>query len=309
MAEIQQYVFFDFEMLCSDQGMPYESMESIRIGAVKYELGSGSIHFFDRYIKPINNEPLSNFCKELTGIRDIELLFADSFDVIFKSFLFWVGGVKKTQFFSWSKSDLTRLQLDAKNHEIPITTIDEISKRYVDFQAVFSRRVTKNNVSVENALKLYGLDFIGEPHNPMYDAYNTLRIYFSFINEPERTDILMLEHYLLGEPISCMLQINEKLDECLNKDIKELMRDIHFIYPMKTFLKVLKNTQKRIIKYQNVQANRSKMVSRTNLQKINQLNTFYKELKSSYAEHNMYGCKVLILEDFVKVHLTGEVKT
>ena len=128
----------------------------------------------------ISPEPLSNFCKTLTGIKDEDLQDAASFKVVFKDFLTWVGGVKKSRFFSWSPSDLSRLKLDALKHEVSQSTINKIEKRYVDFQAIFTKRVSNSNVSVEGALKLYELDFIGEKHNPMYDAYNTLRIYLQF---------------------------------------------------------------------------------------------------------------------------------
>ncbi len=41
------------------------------------------------------------------------------------------------------------------------------------FKQFLPKRVSKNNVSVENRLALYNLQFEGEKHNPMYDAYNT----------------------------------------------------------------------------------------------------------------------------------------
>ncbi|MDQ0804955.1 hypothetical protein [Priestia megaterium] len=38
MADVKQFIFFDFEMLCSNKGMPFEDMEanSARRGEVQY---------------------------------------------------------------------------------------------------------------------------------------------------------------------------------------------------------------------------------------------------------------------------------
>jgi len=195
MADVKQFIFFDFEMLCSNKGMPFEDMEAIRLGAVKYNIETEDIEFFDRYIQPTKRVSLSRFCTELTGIKDTDLVGASNFKNVFEDFLTWIGGIKKSRFFSWSTSDLSRLKIDAEKHEISLATIKKIEQRYVDFQAIFTKRVSKNNVSVENGLALYNLQFEGEKHNPMYDAYNTLRIYLSFLNEPVQSDFIMIKQY------------------------------------------------------------------------------------------------------------------
>ncbi|MEK1832729.1 hypothetical protein AAAC51_38820 [Priestia megaterium] len=45
MADVKQFIFFDFEMLCSNKGMPFEDMEAIRLGAVKYNIETENIEF------------------------------------------------------------------------------------------------------------------------------------------------------------------------------------------------------------------------------------------------------------------------
>lgn len=300
MANVKQFVFFDFEMLCSDKGMPFSDMEGIRLGAVKYDIETEEISSFDRYIQPINREPLSRFCKELTGIDDADLAEANDFKEVFGDFLMWIGGVKKSRFFSWSTSDLSRLKLDAEKHGIPLTTIQKIEKRYIDFQAIFTKRVSRNNLSVENALHLYGLHFIGEQHNPMYDAYNTLRIYLSFLNEPAKSDFIMLNQFILEEVPPEIEQINSMLNECLIQDSQVLIDELNEMYKMKDAAKMIKRIRRLVEKYENILINRSGLFSQENVFQVGLLVDFYHDLLVTYDEHLQYSSKIMIFDESIK---------
>ncbi|MBU9714062.1 3'-5' exonuclease [Evansella tamaricis] len=298
MAETKQYIFFDFEMLCSNRGMSFEEMEGIRLGAVKYDLKTKEVTYFDQYIRPCNPRPLSSFCKKLTGIKDEELQGAETFKIVFEEFLSWVRGIKKSRFFSWSTSDLTRLKLDAKRHEVPITTIKKIEMRYIDFQAIFTKRVSKNNPSVENALEFYGLSFIGEKHNPMYDSYNTLRIYLNFLNLPFQTDIIMLKQFIFDE-VPPVKEINNLLNQEFQKDINEFTLDLKEIYRMKDAGKIIKRTRRMVEKYENILINRSGIFSKENVWDVGCLVEFYHELLFTFEEHSFYSSKVMILDEHI----------
>lgn len=297
MAELKQFVFFDFEMLCSNRGMPFEEMEAIRLGAVKYDLETEEITSFDQYIRPINQKPLSTFCQKLTGINDEDLKTADNFQEVFTDFLTWVGGIKRSRFFSWSKSDIARMKMDAELHDIPLTTINKIENRYVDFQAIFTRRVTKNNFSVENALKLYGIQFIGDKHNPMYDAYNTLIIYLSFSRDRLKTDLIMLNQYILDEIPSTVTEINYELKQTFLLDLEVFKNEIRDVYKMKDGHSLLKRAQRLLKKYENVLLNRSGIFSKEMEGYVRQLNDFYKELLLSYEEHVSYTSRIMLLDE------------
>jgi inhibitor of KinA sporulation pathway (predicted exonuclease) len=296
MAELTQYIFFDFEMLCADKGLTFESMEAIRLGAVKYDLESEQITSFDRFIKPISNKPLSNFCKSLTGIDDQDLQDAANFKDVLKDFLTWVGGVKKSQFFSWSPSDLLRLKIDAQLHEISNSTIKKIEKRYVDFQAIFTKRVSKSNVSVEAALNLYQLNFIGEKHNPMFDAYNTLRIYLHFLDQPVTTDLIMLKNFIFEDESYSVERINQQLQDKLLNDLSALIGEFG-IFHIKEAKKRLKQTRNLVKKYNNILINRSGLFNKDNLKLVEHLISFYHDFRSTYEEHTAFSSKILILDD------------
>ncbi|WP_456274612.1 3'-5' exonuclease [Bacillus sp. AK031] len=307
MAELKQFVFFDFEMKCDDQGMAYENMEAIRLGAVKYDLNSKCITTFDRFIQPTTQEPLSDFCKKLTGIRDVDLFSADMFPVVFKEFLYWVGGVKKTRFFSWSKSDLSRLKMDSLLHELPQATIEKIENRYVDFQHVFSKRVSKDNLSVENALALYGVEFEGEAHNPMYDAYNTLQIFLHYYSEPLQSDLQMAKAFILPGQEVDHSTVNAQVRQAVTTDLSSLTENLRFAFRLRDAKKLLKKVSKTVKKYDNIIINRSGVFTEEVLQLVGILTHFHEELRESYQEHFLCSSRVMILDDH-SVHSIKNLK-
>jgi inhibitor of KinA sporulation pathway (predicted exonuclease) len=300
MAELKQFVFFDFEMLCSNRGMSYENMEAIRLGAVKYNLETERIEYFDRFIRPKQQRPLTDFCKKLTGIEDSNLVHAQGFKTVFEDFLTWIGGVKRTRFFSWSSSDLSRLKLDASSHDISLTTIKKIEQRYIDFQAIFTKRVSKTNHSVENALALYNLSFEGEKHNPMYDAYNTLRIYLAFANERLQSDLIMLNKFIFDDKHVLELKqpnLNTQLKQKFTEDLTTFWADWKVIIRMKDAKKLLKRTHKMIRKYENILINRSDLFDHEIQLNIRLFVNFYQELVKSYEEHLNHDSKIIILHE------------
>jgi inhibitor of KinA sporulation pathway (predicted exonuclease) len=297
MADLKQFIFFDFEMKCDDRGMAYEDMEAIRLGAVKYDLDTQQISYFDRYIQPETPWPLSNFCKELTGITDEDLKIADSFPNIFKEFLYWIGGVKKSRFFSWSKSDMSRLKMDSERHGLPAVTMEKIESRYVDFQETFTRHVSKDHLSVENALGIYGVEFKGDAHNPMYDAYNTLQIFLNYYSQPLISDREMAKAFIFsGEEVDAD-DVNEKISQAIINDFMLLTENLHFAFRLQDAKKLLKRTGKTVRKYDNVLLNRSGIFTEDIQQLVKDLISFHENLQDSYQEHFACSSRVMIIDD------------
>jgi hypothetical protein len=192
------------------------------------------------------------------------------------------------------------LKIDAEKHGLPFRTIDKIKKRYIDFQAIFNKRVAKGNISVEDALTLYGMEFIGEKHNPMYDAYNTLRIYLSFLNEPVQSDLIMLKRFIFEEeaPLEAE-QINKRLNDQIKYDAELLTGQIRDVQRMRNAKKLLKPVKRIVEKYENVLMNRSGLFSEENVLQASILVTFYHELQFSYNEHFSYSSKIILFDEYM----------
>lgn len=299
MAEIKQYIFFDFEMLCSNRGLSFKNMEAIRLGAVKYDINSEKITPFDRYISPVNRAPLSDFCKNLTGIEDYHLSDAANFKEVFRQFLLWVNGIEESRFFSWSKSDLLRLVIDAEAHNISDKTIRAIDNRYVDFQAIFTKRVTKQHFSVERALQLYGLEFFGSKHNPMFDAYNTLRIYLNFLQKPFETDVAMLKQYIFQQQPFEITHINNRLKSYVLTEISLFLNDLKIVLPIKEAYKLIKRLKRMVDKYENILLNRSGIFSIDLIMYLHSFLRFSEDLLKSFHYHFSHSSKIMILDESI----------
>ena len=298
MADIKQFVFFDFEMLCSDTGMAFEQMEAIRLGAVKFDVDTEEISYFDQFIRPENPEPLTAFCKTLTGIEDADLVEANSFIEVFSDFIEWIGGIKKSRYFSWSPSDLFRLKIDACRHHIPERTIKKFEQRYIDFQKFFKNRVSKKPISVEDALKLYHLKFIGEKHNPMYDALNTFRLYQSFMNLPTQSDLIMVQKFIFEDVLPVDIEeMNQKIRIQLYNDAKQITEELRHIYRLRDMKKLIKPIGRTVLKYENVILNRSGIFSIDTIHHAKCFLTFFDDFVHTCEEHIAYSSRTVILHD------------
>lgn len=299
----EQLVFFDFEMLCSNRGMAYEKMEAIRLGAVKYDATSREMSYFDQYIKPLNSAPLSAFCKELTGINDSDLADAPYFSAAMDKFFRWVGTLNNTRFLSWSKSDMDRVKLDAELNAYPSGNIARMENGYTDFQAVFTSSVSRTQMSVSNALKLYGFDFTGDPHNPMYDALNTMRIYQCFNEFPVKTDLLMAQQFILGKSVEDIRTVNYLIQNSLRIDLEELFMDKQDIFRLKDAKKLLWKFKKLLGKYKNILLNRSGIFFDGTVSLAQHLFSIYEDMMTSYEHHFNSSSKILILDDATVHHI------
>lgn len=126
-------------------------------------------------------------------------------------------------------------------HNLPHATIEKITKRYVDFQAVFTKRASRTAASVENALSFYELSFIGEPHHPMYDAYNTLRIYQSFEEHLVKTDLIMVQQFIFqGAELPPVERLSQEIKHVFQKDLVEFYANLNDAFRMKDAWKLIK---------------------------------------------------------------------
>lgn len=222
--DANQLIFFDIEMLCDKNTIPFSKMESIRLAAVKYHKKSEEKEFFDAFIKPSKGAKLSPFCKELTGIKQEEVDSAESFPTVFSEFLEWIGPIEESHFYSWGTNDIERLKHDIELHNLSENYFSVINQRYSDFQKTFTKFISGQDLSVENSLRLYDLPFEGDKHNPLYDALNTLQIYLQFKDNKDFNPILQLNEMVFKHQES-VIQNNfkivfEQMKEKKNESVK-----------------------------------------------------------------------------------------
>jgi inhibitor of KinA sporulation pathway (predicted exonuclease) len=192
LAKQKRYICLDLEMceLTSKQRKGVKGLggEVIQIGAVMLDENFNYISEFSSLVKPVYGQ-ISDEIRELTGISNESVEHADTFTTAFYKFFCWVGKDDITVF-CWSDSDYKQLWdeifIKARKHD----EYYEFLRTFVDLQAVFGKLLLAEKVfSLDTALKLCHLKFLGQRHTALADSFNTARILYkinrSFRQLPE----------------------------------------------------------------------------------------------------------------------------
>jgi len=170
---MRNYVIVDLEATCWEGCRPAE-MEIIEIGAV---LLSG-IHLqpvwdYEQFVHPLENPKLTEFCRELTGIKQNQIDQAPDFPEAFSNFLKMIGP-EPFKLCSWGEFDHELFLIECKRHSIsmPDNTVDFINLKKL-FSDIYD---TKRSIGLRQAMRKLNMTFEGRHHRGIDDARNIARI-------------------------------------------------------------------------------------------------------------------------------------
>ena len=177
------YVILDLEATCWDQWDKKEN-ETIEIGAVLVDENQQIQSEFQRFIKPIRYPKLSDFCKELTTIKQEEVDNAKFFYEVIEEFKSWFDHKKNDYLLcSWGFYDKKQFEDDCKLHNLDTSWLsDHISLKHQYGKIKNLRR----NVGMKSALKIEGIELEGTHHRGIDDARNITKIFLNNFDEWER---------------------------------------------------------------------------------------------------------------------------
>jgi len=146
--------------------------EIIEIGICRLKMDSFEITDKISYMVRPKYSEVTEFCTSLTGLTwndvKIGMPFANACNKLFKNF-----GTSNRVWASWGDGDREQFLCECKekNARYPF------SQTHINASALFSLMTgQKQRISVSNALKKIGLEFVGQVHSGADDAYNTARI-------------------------------------------------------------------------------------------------------------------------------------
>ncbi len=174
-------IVFDLEATCWRGRPPKGYNEIIEIGAFKINSFGEIVSQFSSFIKPIVNPILSGFCKELTGIKQSDVDRSKTFDKVITDFLDWIQEEEEDfLLISWGEQDVKFFRSDCILHNIEDTWIKHClnAKTYYKKLSGISRQM-----GLKSALEYEGLEFDGEAHRAITDAYNLSKIVIRYIDE------------------------------------------------------------------------------------------------------------------------------
>jgi 3'-5' exoribonuclease 1 len=159
----------DLEATCWENVRDYDRMETIEIGAVELpSADSPPTREFSRFIRPVAEPLLSDFCRRLTTIRQEDVDRADGFWSVFPEFVRWIGD-EPFVLCSWGGYDLTQFRTDCGRHGL---TFPASFERHINLKKGFARLLGVRAVGMERALAHAGLPLVGTHHRGIDDARN-----------------------------------------------------------------------------------------------------------------------------------------
>ncbi len=224
-------VFFDLEAT-------QFSHKAIALGLVAYEKKPGELCFdvekkieYHTYIK--QSDEIGPIVEEMTGITK-DLLEKEGKD--FHTVILEVSKLLrpyKKKFVSYGSMDIKILSCSINSHdETEENFYRNVVKNYLDFHTYISRRICNpkgQSYSIENLMKLYGIENVGRYHDPLTDALDLMKIYHAYLTQVDKDIQLYLENYK-HNPYTNV--INKRLAEMIlekgqadKEDLISLLRD------------------------------------------------------------------------------------
>ncbi|WP_042203859.1 3'-5' exonuclease [Paenibacillus camerounensis] len=176
------YIILDIEF----NGRKFASehpMEVIEIGAVRLD---ASLQFKDEFtalIKPIYFSTLNSFIKKKTGIPQEDIDVAARFPKVITAFRSWLDqSPDGVLLLTWGGEDMKRIIQDVRMHKMDESYWMEAT--YFDLlKGLLRARGLTNDISVEGAMALLGLEPSGSAHRALDDARMTSEIFRAVFEE------------------------------------------------------------------------------------------------------------------------------
>ncbi|MGI8906518.1 MAG: exonuclease domain-containing protein [Candidatus Sumerlaeaceae bacterium] len=184
-ANSQIYLIVDLEATCWKGTQPGQT-ETIEIGAVLYEQGKGIVTEFQSFVRPKLWPELSDFCKQLTHIRQEDVDSAPTFPEAFRKFLDWAEPYPSAAFTSWGAYDRKQLLMDCLLHQMePWERLDP----HINLKRAFSALMDCSLApELSHALELSKIAGRGNLHRGLDDARNIAQVLEHLLTKfsPER---------------------------------------------------------------------------------------------------------------------------
>ena len=165
-------------------------MPILSIGAVICDNKLKVIDTYYKTVKPILNEHLSDFCKELTGITQEEIDNSDDLNTISLEIIEILNKYNIKNALVWGGGDFTSVNYDFKLHreqELPCNNIKKLKKNIKNIEPYLTERINiPTHIGLMNVVKKLEIDTENlNNHNALDDAVLLSKLFYVIT----RTDI------------------------------------------------------------------------------------------------------------------------
>jgi inhibitor of KinA sporulation pathway (predicted exonuclease) len=175
------YIIFDLEATCLKEKDPNFRNEIIEIGAVKCTYDNNIIHItdsFNEFIRPYLNPKLSDFCKELTTIKQTDVDSSEYFPGVIYRFQKWIDS--SYLLCSWGDYDKHQLVKDCVLHKLDYVWTEDHFNLKKDFSRILGM---EKQVGMARALNICKIPLQGIHHRGIDDAINISQIFTKYFKE------------------------------------------------------------------------------------------------------------------------------
>ena len=168
-------LIIDLECTCEkdDPNFPYEIIE---IGAAWVTTHGNILHEFQSFVKPTVNPRLTDFCKQLTSIKQSEVDSAETFDIVSQKLDHFANMYLGDKWASWGSSDLKIVELECERLNIKSQLL---IMRHRNLKKEFAKKRKIKQVGVKMALHISGLDTAKITHRALEDVRKIAAITYS----------------------------------------------------------------------------------------------------------------------------------
>ncbi|XP_061456355.1 ERI1 exoribonuclease 2 isoform X2 [Rhineura floridana] len=193
-------IIIDFESTCWKDGRKCYTQEIIEFPAVLLNTLNGEIESeFHTYVQPQEHPILSEFCTELTGIKQNQVDEGVPLHICLSQFSKWIQKIQKEKnvifgsghsscatsegklcaFVTWSDWDLgVCLQYECKRKQL---RKPDILNSWIDLRATYKLFYSRKPQGLNGALQDVGIIFAGREHSGLDDSRNTARLAWKMI--------------------------------------------------------------------------------------------------------------------------------
>ena len=168
------FILFDIEATCWDGYHSNAIQEIIELGAVAVNRYAEITGRYTRFVRPVINQRLSQYCRDLTGISQKDVDTALPFDEVYYEFEDWADAGVDTWFVSWGPFDQKIMSDECGryfDHESLICN-------HLDLRSVYTTmKDLPPRTGLMKALEYEDMDFEGEQHRALPDTLNMERLF------------------------------------------------------------------------------------------------------------------------------------
>jgi inhibitor of KinA sporulation pathway (predicted exonuclease) len=171
------YIIFDLEATCWEDKTDNIN-EIIEIGAVKLDEDLKVVDIFSRYVKPMINPELSDFCKTLTSISQADVDSAKTSNDVIGDFEKWilVDG-NNVKLLSWGYYDKKQILVESALKNYSGNIIKLLEEKHISLKHTFAKIRKERTCGMARALEKLDIPLEGTHHRGIDDAKNIAKIF------------------------------------------------------------------------------------------------------------------------------------